>query len=315
MLGTQHTRPFRFGVQIQAAESANAWREKARKAEALGFDVLLMADHFGPQFGISPALAVAAEVTTTLRIGQLVLQNDLRHPALLAKDVATLDLLSDGRFELGIGAGGSYPPDFDWTGIPFDPAAVRVQRLAESISVLKGLLSEGAFSFQGAHFQIADYDGMPKPVQKPWPPILIGAGGPKMMTLAAREADIIGLLPAMGPSGGDFALDELSISGLARKVEFIHSAAPERFDHIEFNSLTQVLEVTDNRAAAIERLSTEWQQDPQHWQESPFLLIGSPPTIVEFVHRCREELGFTYFVVRDGMMDDFAPILAALNGS
>ena len=311
-MGTHSTRPFRFAIQAQRADSAREWREKARKIEALGYDVLLMADHFGPQFGIAPALAVAAEATRTLRIGQLVLQNDLRHPALLAKDVATLDLLSEGRFELGIGAGGSYPPDFDWTGIPFDPAPIRVDRLRESIAVLKGLFADGPFNFRGTHFCITDYDGMPKPVQKPWPPILIGAGGRRMMELAAREADIIGLLPSMGPTGGDFSLDEMTVPGLEQKVDFIRSVAPERFDSIEFNSLTQVLDVTDNRQASIERLSKEWEQDPANWRDSPFLLIGSEQSIADDIRAYRETLGFTYFVLRDHMMDDFARILARL---
>jgi probable F420-dependent oxidoreductase len=314
-LGTHAIRPFRFAIQAQRADSALEWREKAKKIEALGYDVLLMADHFGPQYGIAPALAVAAEVTTTLRFGQLVLQNDLRHPALLAKDVATLDLLSDGRFELGIGAGGSYPPDFDWTGIPFDPAPVRVDRLGESIAVLKGLFSDGPFNYEGRHFRICDYDGMPKPVQKPWPPILIGAGGKRMMELAAREADIIGLLPAMGPSGGDFAIDEMTVPGLAKKVELIRTVAPDRFDQIEFNSLTQVFEVTDNRQAVIDRLSSEWEQDPSAWKESPFLLIGSDESIADDIRGYRETLGFTYFVLRDHMVDAFAPILARLKSS
>ena len=155
-------RRFRFGLQVSNAPSAQEWREKARKAEALGYDVLLMADHFGGQFAIEPALAVAAEVTTTLRFGQLVLQDDLRHPAMLAKSVATLDLLSDGRFELGLGAGGSYPPDFDWTGIPFDPGPVRVSRLAETITVLRGLFAVGPFTFNGQFFTITEYDALPK---------------------------------------------------------------------------------------------------------------------------------------------------------
>jgi probable F420-dependent oxidoreductase len=311
-LGPHSTRPFRFAIQSQRADSAQEWRAKAKKIEALGYDVLLMADHFGPQFGIAPALAVAAEATTTLRMGQLVLQNDLRHPALLAKDVATLDLLSDGRFELGIGAGGSYPPDFDWTGIPFEPAPVRVDRLRESIAVLKGLFSDGPFTYEGRHFRICEYDGMPKPTQKPWPPILIGAGGRRMMELAAREADIIGLLPAMGPTGGDFALDEMTVPGLAQKVEYIRSIAPDRFNAIEFNSLTQVFEVTDSRQAVIDRLSSEWEQDPADWKDSPFLLIGSEESIADDIRSYRETLGFTYFVLRDHMMDSFAPILARL---
>jgi probable F420-dependent oxidoreductase len=306
----QSSRPFRFAIQGQGAATAAEWRDKARKVEALGYDTLLMADHFGPQLSIAPALAVAAEATSTLRIGQLVLQNDLYHPAMLAKETATLDLLSGGRMELGIGAGGSYPPDFDWTGIPFNPPKARVERLAETVLVLKGLFRDEPLTFVGKHFTITDYDGRPKPIQKPHPPILIGAGGKRMMRLAAHEADIIGLLPAMGSGGGDFGLSETTVPGLAAKIDFIRQVAPERFDGIEFNSLTQVLKVTDNRRAAIEELSTEWKQNPDEWQESPFLLIGSADSVADDIRGYRESLGFTYFVLRDFMMDDFAPILS-----
>jgi probable F420-dependent oxidoreductase len=306
------SRPFRFSVQIQGAPSGEAWRERMRKAEALGYDVVHMADHFGGQFGIMPALASAAEVTTTLRFGQLVLQNDLRHPALLAKDIATLDVLSDGRMELGLGAGGSYPPDFDWTGIPFDPAPTRVARLEEAIPVLKGLFAEGTYSFTGAYFTITDYDGLPKPVQKPHPPILIGAGGSRMIRLAAREADIIGLLPAMGPSGADFAIEEMTVAGLRAKVDYIRSIAPERFDGIEFHSLTQVFKLTDDRRTEIDALKTEWQPDSPEWQDSPFVLVGSVDSIADELRGYRESLGFTYYTVRDHMMEDFAPIVARL---
>ena len=308
----QSSRPFRFAVQGQRASSAVEWKEKVRKAEALGYDTFLMADHFGPQLSIAPALAVAAEATTALRIGQLVLQNDLYHPAPLAKETATLDLLSGGRMELGIGAGGSYPPDFDWTGIPFNPPGQRIERLRESIAVLRGLFANGPFSFEGRHFTIKDYDGQPKPIQKPHPPILIGAGGKRMLELAAKEADIIGPLPAMGPSGGDFSLAEMTIAGLTEKVEYVRQVAGDRFERIELNSLTQVLNVTDDRQGAIEKLSAEWEQDPADWRESPFLLIGSVEQIAEDIREYRERLGFTYFVLRDYMMDDFAPILARL---
>jgi probable F420-dependent oxidoreductase len=311
----QSIRPFRFAVQGQRATSANEWTEKARKAEALGYDTLLMADHFGPQLSIAPALAVAAEATTTLRIGQLVLQDDLYHPAMLAKETATLDLLSGGRMELGIGAGGSYPPDFDWTGIPFNPPGQRIECLRESLAVLKGLFADGLLSFEGKHFTIKDYDGQPKPIQKPHPPILIGAGGKRMLELAAKEADIIGPLPAMGPSGGDFSLAEITVAGLKEKIELTREVAPERFDDIELNSLTQVLSVTYDRQGTVEKLSEEWEQDPGNWQESPFLLIGSVDQIADDIRRYREELGFTYFVLRDYMMDDFAPILAKLKGA
>ena len=308
-------RRFRFGLQVSNAPSAQAWRDKARKAEALGYDVLLMADHFGGQFAIGSALAVAAEVTTTLRFGQLVLQNDLRHPAMLAKSVATLDLISDGRFELGLGAGGSYPPDFDWTGIPFDPGPVRVSRLTETITVLRGLFADGPFSFNGQFFTITDYDALPKPVQKPGPPLLIGAGGKRMIDLAAREADIIGLLPAMGPTGDGWALDEMTVPGLAAKVERVRAVAGQRFDQIEFNSLTQVLQVTDDRRSAIDALKPDWQPDSNQWQDSPFLLVGTADTIADDIRAYRETLGFTYFVLRDSMIDEFAPIIAKLSGA
>ena len=306
------SRPFRFGIQGQRATSAAEWKEKARKAEALGYDVLLMADHFGPQLSIGPALAVAAETTTNLRIGQLVLQSDLYHPAVLAKETATLDLLSGGRMELGLGAGGSYPPDYEWTGIPFNAPGARIERLRESVAVLKGLFAENPFSFSGNYFTINNFDGQPKPLQNPHPPILIGAGGKRMLELAAREADIVAPLPAMGPGGGDFSLAEMSVAAVEQKIDFIRQVAPDRFDQIELNSLTDVLNVTDNRQAAIESLSEEWEQDPRNWQESPFLLIGSVDKIADDIREYREVLGFTYFVLRDYMMDDFAPILARL---
>lgn len=305
-------RPFRFSVQIQGAATGEAWKERARKAEALGYDVLHMADHFGAQFGIFPALAAAAEVTTTLRLGQLVLQNDLRHPALLAKDVATLDVLSNGRAELGLGAGGSYPPDFDWTGIPFDSAATRVARLEETVTVLKGLFADGQFSHSGDFFTIRDYDGLPKPVQKPHPPILIGAGGSRMIHLAAREADIIGLLPSMGPTGADFAVEEMTVPGLRAKVDRIREIAPDRFDHLEFNSLTQVLEITDSPEHVLSRLKEDWQPDNPVWEPSPFVLVGSVESIADDIHGYRETIGFTYFTLRESMMEAFAPVIARL---
>ncbi len=211
-------RPFRFGVQINRADSARDWKEKARKAEALGYDVLTIADHFGDRFAYGPALAMAAAVTSDIRFGTLVLQNPLRHPALHAMEAATIDLLSDGRFELGMGAGGSLMSDFEQTGIPFDPPGFRAGALEESVHVVKSLLRGETLTFDGTYYQFSDFELFPKPVQ-PHVPLLIGAGGPRMLRLAAREADIVSILPLMRPHGGDFHLEESTAEGFRHKVD------------------------------------------------------------------------------------------------
>jgi probable F420-dependent oxidoreductase len=309
-------RPFRFGVQIAAAESRRHWQEKARTAEGLGYDVLQIPDHFGGQFAVGPALAVAAAATARLRIGTLVLQNDLRHPALLAKEAATLDVLSDGRFELGIGAGGSFPPDFAWTGIPFDPPATRVGRLEESLQITKAIFGQNPVTFAGHYYTITGYDGLPKPVQRPHPPIFVGAGGPRMLSLAAREADIIGLLPTMLPAGGQFRMEQCTSSAVAAQIDLIRRAAPERFPQLEFNILLQRLILTDDTRRAGEDLSREWTPlTPTEILDTPSLLIGTIDTIVERLQERRERLGISYVVVFERDMEAFAPVVARLAGT
>jgi probable F420-dependent oxidoreductase len=199
-----HDRRFRFGIQLSHAAGPADWAELARKAEDLGYSSLQLPDHFGAQFSPAPALAAAAGATRDLRLGTLVLDNDYRHPVVTAKDMATVDLLSDGRVELGIGAGWM-ASDYDQSGIGMDPAGVRVDRLAEAVTVLKGLFGPGPFSFEGEHYTIRDLDGQPKPAQDPHPPFVLGGGAPRMLRLAGREADIVGINPALrsgcGPGG------------------------------------------------------------------------------------------------------------------
>ncbi len=308
------SRPFRFGVQITRARTATEWKAQAQRAEALGYDVFLMADHFGRQFAIGPALAVAAEVTTTLRIGTLVWQNDLRHPTLLAMEAATLDVLSEGRFELGIGAGGSFPAEYDWTGIPFDPPSTRVGRLEESVQVLKGVTGPGPFSFQGEFHAISEYQGHPKPVQQPHMPILIAGGGKRMLTLAAREADIVGLLPRMLPEGG-FAANEDGIDAFASKARFVREVAGNRAGQIEFNILVQMVRVTDDRAGEIDRLTAEHNIEDASWFDSPMVYVGSVDEIVDRMRAVREVVGASYFVVFEPAVEDFAPIVKVLAGT
>lgn len=306
-------RPFRFGVQITRARSGDEWKAAARQAEALGYDVFLMADHFGRQLAIGPALAVVAGSTSKLRIGTLVWQNDLRHPTMLAMEAATLDLLSDGRFELGIGAGGSFPPEFTWTGIPFAPPAERVGRLEESVEVIRGATGPGEFSFAGTHYTIAGYNGHPKPVQERIP-LLIAGGGKRMLTLAAKHADIVGLLPRMLPEGG-FAEDEGDIAAFRRKVDFVRERAGNRAAHIEFNILIQMLSVTGDREREIERLANEHGIDDRSWFDSPMVYVGCVEDIIDRLRAVREQVGASYFVVFEPAMEEFAPVVQAIAGT
>lgn len=308
------TRPFRFGVQISETRAHVAWIKQAKRAEALGYDILVMPDHVGDQFAIGPALAVVAGATTTLRIGTLVVQNDLRHPALVAMDAATLDVLSDGRFELGLGAGGSWMPDYERTGIAFDPPGVRVARLAEALQVMKGLFADDPLTFLGRHYTITDLEGFPKPVQRPHPPIMIGGGGPRMLSLAAQEADIISIFPSLLPAGGNFKEDESTTEAVARKIELIRGVAGERFERIGFNVLVQAVVVADDREAAIAKLSEEWGEAADGWLDSPHVYVGNVEQIAEQLQRYRDTLGISYFVVFERHMQAFAPVVARLAG-
>lgn len=307
-----HPRPFRFGVQVGSTGSAEEWREAARRAEALGYDILLAPDHIGGRFAYAPALMAAAAVTTTLRIGPLVLDNDFRHPALTASEAATLDVLSEGRYELGIGAGWMLE-DYERTGIPFDPPGVRVSRFQESVRIIKGLFGDEPVTFSGEHYTVTDLEGFPKPAQQPHPPLLLGAGGKRMLSFAAREADIVSLIPLALPQGGlSLAVDAQSV---ADQVDHLRAAAGERFNEIELNILNQVLEVTDTPRPAVEALSERWGLSPEDIEESPHVMIGSVESIIESLLERRERFGISYVVIRLVAMEDFAPVVARLRGA
>lgn len=309
-------RPFRFGVQSSELRPPADWADQARRAEALGYDVLVMPDHFADQFAIGPALALAAEATTALRIGTFVLQNDLRHPVMVAQEAATLDLLSNGRFELGLGAGGSWMPDYEQTGISFDPPGIRVGRLAESLHVIKGLFAEDPLTFAGQHFVITELDGHPRPVQMPHPPILVGGGGPRMLSLAAREANIVSILPTLRRAGGQFQEDQYSGAAVASQLQVLRQAAGERFAELELNVLLQRLVVTDHARQACENLSREWTPlTPEEVRETPYLLVGTVDEIIETLLSRRERWGISYVVVFERDMDAFAPVVSRLAGA
>jgi probable F420-dependent oxidoreductase len=263
--------PFRFGVLAGPAQSRRHWIEGARQAEDLGYSTWLASDHFGSGPAPIPALAVAAEATS-LRVGTLVLANDFRHPAAVAKEAATLDLLSDGRLELGIGTGW-LDTDYEGSGIPFDEPRLRVERLMEAVDVIKGLWSGKPFSYDGTHYRI-DMAGQPLPAQRPHPPLLIAGSGPRMLRFAAHNAQIVSVTATLGrDSRDDFWSGAVGAgSTIRQQVEWIRQAAP---GDPELNVLVHHVEVTRDGRAAAERVGAEVGVDAEAVLASPHLLIGS----------------------------------------
>ena len=312
-MSKQH--PFRFGVAIESATSRDEWIAKAHKLEELGYSVLLMPDHFVTDFSPEVALMAAADATSKLRVGSFVFDNDFRNPALLAKEVATLDVLSGGRFEFGIG-GGWMPSEYEKAGIPFDPPGVRMNRLEEAIAIIKGLFSEGPLTFSGKYYTIRELDGTPKPVQKPHPPVFIGGGGKRLLSIAAREADIIGI-HFKADSEGKVDIWERSSAALAQKVEWVRQAAGERFDALELNLLISEVIVMENRRQVTEEIirARGWTKvTVEQALDMPYMLIGSVDQIVEDLQAQRERYGISYLVVFEEAMDTFAPVVARLTG-
>jgi probable F420-dependent oxidoreductase len=309
-----HPRKFRFGVQAHQAATGEEWASLARKVEDLGYSTLFVPDHFGEQLAPVPALMAAADATTDLRVGALVFDNDYKHPVVLAKEAATLDLLSGGRFELGLGAGWM-TTDYEQSGIPLDPPAVRVDRMIEGMAVIKGMFADDPFSYQGEHYTIDGLNGLPKPLTRPGPPILIGGGGKRVLSFAAREADIVGINPNMrsGAVGPDAAADAVA-SSVDRKVAWVREAAGDRFDDLELNTLTFLTIVTDDRMGMAEKLAPVFSIEPAEVPELPHAFLGTVDEICDDLERRRERWGLSYFVVQDEGMDAMAPVVARMAG-
>ncbi len=273
-----------------------------------------MPDHFGDQLAPVPALMAAADATTQLRVGALVWDNDYKHPVVLAKELATMDVLSDGRLEIGIGAGWMIS-DYNQAGMPYDKAGVRIDRFVEGLAIIKGAMGEGAFSHQGTHYTITDYDGLPKPVQAPCPPILIGGGGKRVLSIAAREADIIGINGTMhaGVVGPD-AIATMTAQAVDDKIAIVRAAAGQRIDTIEMNVRVFMVQVTDARESTVEFLAKAMHVDNSMVEETPFALVGPPSKMIEDLLARRERWGFSYIIVGAEDVESFAPVVAELAG-
>src|SRR6476646_7195827 len=294
-----HDRRFRFGVACSKGRSRKEFTELARKAESLGYATLFVPDHFvGHDLAPTIALAHAAAVTERLRVGTFVLGNDYKHPVVCAREMASLDLLSDGRLELGIGAGWM-TADYEKAGIPLDRPGVRIARLAESITVLKGLFADGPFTFRGEHYRITDLDGMPKPMQRPCPPFLIGGGGKKILTLAAREAQIVGINANLRTGEGESRETAQSLVPAAteQKLAWLREAAGSRFDDLEIQPLLGFVHVTDDASGIAKTIASSFGVSDDDALLAPATLVGSHAGIAELLERRRERWQMSYIVV------------------
>jgi len=311
-----HPRKFRFGVTALSAASGAEIREKAQKIEDLGYSTLFMADHFADTV-LAPMVAIsfAAAATTTLRVGHLVLGNDYKHPVVTAKEAATIDVLSDGRVELGLGAGWM-TADYDQLGIPYDSAGTRIARLAEAVDVVKRSFAAEPFDFAGEHYRITGYTGKPTPVQQPRPPLVMGGGGPKMLRLAGREADIVGINPNL--RAGEVSADALANATAdltAQKVGWVREGAGERFDDLELQIRYYVAAITDDAPGFAELMAPGFGVSADDVVRMGIVLVGTVDEVCDLLVQRREEWGVSYIVVGGDAFEAFAPVVARLAGT
>ncbi len=315
-------RPFRFGLQAARVNEPDRWLDLARSAEASGYSCLMVPDHLG-RLSTFPALMAAAAVTSpVLKLATYVLCQDFRPPAVLAQEAATVQLLTDGRLELGIGAGWN-KREYAQTGLPYDSAGVRVARFEEYLEVVKGLLCATApFSYQGKFFTLEGYVPMPRHTVAP--PILVGGGSPRILAIAARLADIISV-STRASADGRVDMSNIALPALERKLRCIQEAAGERFDQIELNMTVRELRLTDDRRATARQLLHDWASTPQRHAnveqlteddvlESPYIAIGSVEEIVEQLEVSRARWGFAYLEVSSSDAETVAPVMQRLNG-
>lgn len=299
-----HYRPFRFGAVFTGEYRPDHWAETARRLESEGFSTLLVADHYHNPMACGPLLLAAANATTTLRVGSYVYNNDFRHPALLAKEAATIDVLSGGRLELGVGAGWA-KDEYEAVGATFDAPAIRASRFEEGIEIMMCLFTGGPVVYDGQYYQLNGLEGTPIPVQQPIP-LLIGGGGPRMIRLAARQAQIIGFVPRSLPAGG---LDPADFASLDAKVYLLDGAirdasrtdgGPER-SVLLFNLYPSLDDMPDDALIPRDLVA-----------QSPYALIGGREAMVETLQERRQRLGISYIVCFDEDVERFMPVVRML---
>ncbi|HEX3332775.1 MAG TPA: TIGR03621 family F420-dependent LLM class oxidoreductase [Acidimicrobiales bacterium] len=313
-----HDRRFRFAAQLSKGPdgTARSWAEQARRAEDLGYSTLLMPDHFDDQLAPVPALAAAAAATTDLRIGSLVFCNDYRHPFVLAKEAATLDVLSEGRFEMSLGAGWKRT-DYDAAGFPYDHPAVRVARFEEAVKVVQGLLrTDGPFNFHGQHYEVLGHTLTPRPVQRPGPPLIIGGGGRRVLSFAAKNADIVSInVNLREGAGGPETASDATPERTRTKVAWVKEAAGDRFDELELNSLIGFVLVTDDAPGLAAQMAPAFGIDPADALHVPLALIGTLDEMAEELEWRRAEYGISYWSLESDAWEALGPLVSKLAGT
>ena len=310
------TKPFRFGVQVsQIGSASNSWRDKARKLEDLGYSTLFMPDHFGEELAPLPAIAMAAAYTSTLRVGSLVFDNDYKHPAILAKETATIDACAAGVLNSDSAPAGCAPTTTT-LGLPYDPPAVRVDRFEEALQIVKQCFTGEKFTHRGEHYRITDYASYPVPAQRPGPPILIGGGGKRVLSLAAQHADIVGINPNLrdGEISASTAADSLA-EQTDKKIQWVRDAAGARLDDLEIQMRFFVHE--RRRRSRMDGRSdcSDVRRRARSGARVGRGVVGSENEIIEQLQQRRERWGLSYVVVGDDNVDEFAPIVAKLTGT
>src|ERR1700730_16835297 len=312
-------RPFRLAAGVRSTATRVDFVESVREVERLGYSAVMLSDHLVDQFAPISALSVAAAVTSTVRLGTFVFNNDLRHPVVLAQELATLDRLSDGRLEIGMGAGWN-KPEYEGAGIPFDPGATRIDRMAESITIMKGLFADGPIDFEGRFYRVKGFEDLPRPIQRPHPPFFVGGGSPKLLRFAAQNAEIVGIAPRVLPDGkADVAGCQLA--GSEAKIAIIQEAAGDRFDLLEIDTYPSFSAKVTDQARPAAREVADWirQRYGVDFSEddilaSPHVFIGSVDGLVEKFQMLRERLHTNHIMVGEDYRD-FAPLVERLSGS
>ncbi len=307
------TRPFKFGAKATKAGSAKEWADLAKQAEDLGFVSFQMDDHFGNQLAPVPAIMAAASATSSIKVGPLVAGVDFRNPVVFAKEAATIDLLSEGRFMMALGAGW-LKDDYAIAGIGQDDALTRIERLGEAIDVMRGLWGEGKFSYEGKHYTVAEVDGKPAPVSDI--PILVGGGGEKILSLAAQKADIVGINPKIvARSINPKSMATAAADVVDQKLAWVKAAAGDRFDDLELQMQVFVTAVTDDPAPIAENLSKAFGLPPEVVLQAPYFQLGTIDSIVENLQGLRERWGISYIAFQQDATAAVAPIVERLAGT
>lgn len=323
-LGTP-LRRFRFAAAGEGNKQEGGARkfiQTAQQAEEYGFDTFVVPDHLGDQIGPIAALGALSQATERIRLGTSVLANGFRHPVVLAKDLATIDVLSKGRLEVGLGAGWKQD-EFLAAGLEYDSPGVRLAKLDEALTILDVLLRGQECTFEGKYYQVKGIKGTPRPRQGPRPPICTGGGGPKMLRLAAKHADIVSVVPVTTKNGKGL-LSGITLEKTVEKVNLIREAAGDRFGDIELNWAITAIVITDDREktaemalTAIERglhpdLEVDTKLSVEDILNSPYVAIGTFEEIAEQIRRVRHLTGMSYVGIFPTQMDAFAPVIPLL---